>query len=136
MFSLSLHAHGRSKSLAQLCLQTERKKCIDPSCDGIITFIEGPSRYSILNIEEEVKVRQVAGILGQHARRLSAKQSSASMCLGARVGSVDPGSDPQNTRPFRRQTDAAVRAGVGSLLLPVSTAPCMPILTALPCRRR
>ncbi|KAL4424710.1 hypothetical protein ABPG77_000053 [Micractinium sp. CCAP 211/92] len=35
--------------------KTERKKCIDPSCDGIITFIEGPSRYSILNIEDEVK---------------------------------------------------------------------------------
>ncbi|KAL4422539.1 hypothetical protein ABPG75_008736 [Micractinium tetrahymenae] len=35
--------------------KAERKKCIDPSCEGIIIFIEAPNKYNILNIEEEVK---------------------------------------------------------------------------------
>jgi hypothetical protein len=37
-------------------LQSDRKKCIQPDCAGILVFIEGPNKYPILNIEEEVKV--------------------------------------------------------------------------------
>ncbi|KAI7839101.1 hypothetical protein COHA_007106 [Chlorella ohadii] len=35
-----------------------RRKCIQPGCEGIVTFIEGPSKYGILNIEEEVRKEQ------------------------------------------------------------------------------
>jgi len=41
--------------------QSERKKCIDPQCDGLVTFIEGPNKYSILNIEAEAKVGLTGG---------------------------------------------------------------------------
>lgn len=116
---------------AQLCLQTERKKCIDTSCDGIITFIEAPSRYSILNIEDEVKVRQVAGILGQHARPDACEGQQRKHVPTGACWQRWPGIGPQNGLPFRRQTGAADRAGMGSLLSPVSTTPCMPICTAL-----
>lgn len=40
----------------RLHLQSDRKKCVRPDCDGILVFIEGPNKYPILNIEEEVKV--------------------------------------------------------------------------------
>lgn len=65
--------HGTSEGCSKLHpmrLQTERKKCIDPSCDGIITFIEAPNKYSILNIEEEVKVRSRPLGLGPGRRRM------------------------------------------------------------------
>ena len=45
-------------TLALYChvLQSDRKKCIRPDCSGILVYIEGPNKYPILNIEEEVKV--------------------------------------------------------------------------------
>ncbi|EFN52421.1 hypothetical protein CHLNCDRAFT_138919 [Chlorella variabilis] len=38
--------------------KSDRKKCVRPDCDGILVFIEGPNKYPILNIEEEVKKEQ------------------------------------------------------------------------------
>lgn len=35
-------------------LQEHRRKCIQPDCEGIVTFIEGPSKYGILNVSGSV----------------------------------------------------------------------------------
>ncbi|PRW20538.1 hypothetical protein C2E21_8941 [Chlorella sorokiniana] len=35
-----------------------RRSCILPGCGGIVTFIEGPNKYGILNIEEDVSKEQ------------------------------------------------------------------------------
>ncbi|KAL4854820.1 Apoptosis-inducing factor 3 [Chlorella vulgaris] len=38
----------------------DRKKCVRPGCEGTLVFIEGPNKYPILNIEEQVKKEEAA----------------------------------------------------------------------------